>query len=470
MKKRIPYLTITALLLCLLSFLFLFLEGITDYEMIKPNGYILIFGGNYSTKNLDIPFTFNRSIGLIIAFILMTMSAFLLTAYIVHKVNAPDKNKEFLLSLKIISAILLFASGILYFTGEFLSKSPSFSFGKGDSYHLGFGFVLTGASLISASLFLLFDLLLQTKAREFVKSSTGGMLIGVACLIPGVSGGTIAVMLGIYKKIVESVGNILKNFKSAILYLLPVAVGTIIAILVCWYPFNLLMKNAMLATVGLFAGLVIGGIPSIFKNIKGVKRRAPCIVGSILSCVSAVGIGVISIIVSELVQTDIILNMFTDFNWYLYIIIIFVGALAAIALIVPGISGSLVLLVLGFYKPILGLVDNFKSGTNIGQSIGVLLLFLVGVVIGFFSFSKFMNYLLEKHHDTTYFVIIGFIIGSIIAIFVNSDMFSYIKAMIVAKSIWEWIISPILLVLGAVGIYFLTLYAEKKELKESTAN
>lgn len=449
MKKRIPALAIAAIILSLLVLPLFSLPGVIVQETGEAIGcYRLIFGNNGTEAGKLMNGYF------IVSFVSLMIGILTGIVFLIIALVKPHKKAE--LAMEILSTILLIVSGALFLVSELFLKKVFEPYAA----EAGAGFILGGSCALLAGVLMLGEALWKTKARNAVKGGASGMLIGVATIIPGVSGGTIAVLLGIYKELVAAISGFFKHFKKAFLFLLPFALGAMAAILILWFPFNLLFKNAMLAILGLFAGLIIGGLPSLFDNVKGEKVTFPHIAVAVISFIVAVMIGVSSILIFKFANTNVVEDMFLHFKWYLYPIIILIGIIGSIALIVPGISGSMVLLVLGFYKPILGLIDNFRSGVNIGETIAVLILFAVGVLAGFFLFAKVMNYLLGKHRVGTFCSIIGFIIGSLVAIFLNADMFEYFEGGI---KVWEWSVAPVLFAGGAIISYLLIRLMNKKK-------
>ena len=128
------------------------------------------------------------------------------------------------------------------------------------------------------------------------------------------------------------------------------------------------------------------------------------------------------------------------FNLVQSIKLILVGVVAAVTLVIPGISGSFMLMILGYYKPILEVISDTIKFNNLGNNILILIPFGVGVLLGIIGIAKLIEYLLKNHETKTYYAIIGFLIASIIEIFVS--LFSY------QASIIQVIISAILFILG----------------------
>ena len=279
-----------------------------------------------------------------------------------------------------------------------------------------------------------------------VKDGLTGMAIGTAIIVPGVSGGTIALVFGAFKRIVDAVDNLFtKNFWRSLLILLPFLIGSILAVAALVFPFQLAFKYCLFSIVCLFAGFILGSIPGITDELKEKEPTKANIIQLIIGFVLAGIIGVFSVIFKF---NDKINALFFERPWYLYLIIFVVGMFGSSGLIVPGFSGSMLLMVIGFYQPILDLVDfsNFWPNVSLG------FVFALGVLAGFIILSKLMNKMITNHRIATLYVVVGFIFGSLISLFVNSQMFAYIGQ---GLKLLDCILGPILL---AVGITLSTLF------------
>jgi len=302
---------------------------------------------------------------------------------------------------------------------------------------------------------------MKKKLPTPVKDGITGMAIGTAIIVPGISGGTIALVFGAFKKIVNAVDNLFtKAFWKNLLILLPFLVGSIIAVAALVFPFQLAFKYCLFSIVCLFAGFIIGSLPGIVDQVKEKKPSIPNFVQLIIGFIFAGIIGVFSVIFNFY---SAISTLFIERPWYLYLIIFVVGIFGSTGLIVPGFSGSMLLMVIGFYQPILDLVDfsNFWPNISLG------FVFALGVLLGFIIFSKLMNKLITNHKRATLFVVIGFILGSLVSIFVNSQMFSYFR-----DGFWllDYILGPILLILGLALSILFVLYTRKHKGEEDAAN
>lgn len=286
-----------------------------------------------------------------------------------------------------------------------------------------------------------------------------GASIGLAMIIPGVSGGTLAVLLGVYDKIIDSIGNLFKDFKKSVLFLLPILLGAVLAFAALYFPLKYALKYAPFPTIMLFAGFMAGSCPDLYKkaNKNGFKKRD--IAAIIIPCLLVIGICFIPSI------GDVNLSASMPVSGYFLLLLI--GALASCALVVPGISGSMLLLIFGYYNPLLNAISALKD--NFGHSLLVLATFAVGLVIGFFTIAKLMQLLLKKFRRVTFWAITGFVIGSIPAV-VITFFHQYGDNPSVYLTPLQISLGVILFVAGAIGTYFLASYAVKHTEKLQSAS
>ena len=264
------------------------------------------------------------------------------------------------------------------------------------------------------------------KVKEWFKTFLAGMGIGVGAAVPGVSGGTIAIILKAYDKILWAISNLFKEFKKAVIYLLPILLGVVVALIPSIYLMVNALNGFLFAIVCLFAGFIIGSFPGITDEVKNEPIKKSYIITAIITFLIAIGLGVLSIVI-EADATSLITNP----KWWVYLVLIPIGVVASSALVIPGISGSMILFIIGFYEPIMSTTYNTAKQifngdwSNFGVQLGLLSCLAVGVIIGFYFISKLMHYLLGKYHYVTFYGIIGFIIGSTISLFINYKIYSY---------------------------------------------
>ncbi len=296
------------------------------------------------------------------------------------------------------------------------------------------------------------------KLKNFFADTARGAVIGVAMIIPGVSGGTLAVLMNVYDKLIGAISDLRSNFKQSVMFLLPILLGAVVAVAAMYFPLKFALDRAPFPTVMLFAGLMVGSCPSILKD--GIKRGFSPVHSAaiILPFLAVVGI----CFIPGLGEADLSLNM----PVYGYFLLILIGAVASCALVVPGISGSMLLLIFGYYNAIFDTVSALK--TDFGHSLLVLVCFAMGLIIGFFSIAKLMKFFMKKFPRGTNWAIIGFVLGSVPAIFItynhNFPSFAY-HTLPVAHIV----VGTVLCVLGIAGTYVLTAFVEAKQKNSQTA-
>ena len=269
--------------------------------------------------------------------------------------------------------------------------------------------------------------------KKFFKRLVAGLGIGAGAAIPGVSGAAIALILNVYNDIIEAINSFRKKFGWAIKVLIPILIGILIAVITCIILFHLAFEYCMFALICIFAGFLLGSFPGIKDNVKGIKINKKHIISAIIAGIFVIALGVLSVVIGS--KGSSVSQVFTTMPVWIYFVLIPVGAIAAVALTVPGLSGSLILLVLGFYRP---MVDNAtlwakeifgvggaQTWAHFPQLIGMIGCFGLGCLIGVVLISKLMKVLLSKFYEVTYFAIIGFIVGSIVVLFFNYDIFNY---------------------------------------------
>ncbi len=239
-----------------------------------------------------------------------------------------------------------------------------------------------------------------------------GFFIGIANVIPGVSGGTIALILGIYEKLISSIGNIYKNLKENILFLLPIIIGMGLSIVTTSKVVSYSYSNFPLPTLMFFVGLVCGGIPMLIKNVKGKKenKQLSSYIILILTFLSVIFMASYKFIFS--INSEV---SFASMNIGSYLILFVIGIIASATMVIPGISGSLVLMILGYYYPIIETINSLFKGDFLHNAI-ILGVFGVGVVIGIVLISKLLELLFKNYKTKTYFGVLGFVFASVIAI------------------------------------------------------
>ncbi len=239
------------------------------------------------------------------------------------------------------------------------------------------------------------------KQRNYFLLVLKGCAMGAADVVPGVSGGTIAFISGIYGELIESIKNFnIEAFKYLFTlkigkfwkkingnFLAAVVGGIAISIFSLARLMTYLLENHPICIWSFFFGLIIASSLLVFKEV--TRWRA----GSIIALLAGI---VVAYLITALSPTS------TPNTWWF---IMLSGAIAICAMILPGISGAFILLLLGKYMFIMDAVGNLK--------IGIILLFIIGAAVGIISFSHFLSWLLRNHHNMTIALLTGFMVGSL---------------------------------------------------------
>lgn len=305
--------------------------------------------------------------------------------------------------------------------------------------------------------------------KKILKRFLAGIGIGVGAAIPGVSGGTIAIILNVYEEIINSVSNLFKRFKESIIVLIPILIGVIGALIPCILLFDKLFEGMLFIMICIFAGLMIGSLPKITSEVRGKPIKRNAIIAFVICLLIALAIGICSVFLGDKIN---LAEQFRNPSWWFYLVMIPVGIIGSFALVIPGVSGSMLLLILGFYKPLIEIVSELFKGqsANPGSVIGIVCCFAVGVLVGFYFTSKVMRYLLGKYHLTTMWGIIGFIIGSIVVLFFNNTIYEYYQKMAKGATLWmPWWVEVIIGIICLIGFtilsYLLLRYIKSKQEK-----
>ncbi len=258
----------------------------------------------------------------------------------------------------------------------------------------------------------------------FLMDTIKGMLIGIANIIPGVSGGTMAVSLGIYDKLIGSVSGLLKTPKKSARTLLPIILGCGLGIIGFTYAIEYLLSRHTFITCMAFVGLILGGVPVLFSSLKKELAKGPSKIGLSGVLAFALLFGV-AVFLPMMNADDEVLKTFTV-TPQVMISLFFVGVIASATMVVPGVSGSLVMMILGYYYGIINTIksflDSLKALDMAGLTHGFALLvpFGIGVLLGIFLIAKLITFLFEKFGVQTYCAIFGLILASPFAIFYNT--------------------------------------------------
>ena len=241
-----------------------------------------------------------------------------------------------------------------------------------------------------------------------------GFIMGIANIIPGVSGGTLALTLGIYEDFIGAISHFFRNIKKHVKFLLPIFIGILLSVITMSNVISTCFDQYPIPTTLFFMGLVIGGIPMLLKRVKNTKEKKQ--VSSYVIALITFSIVMIMAFSEQIFGSGLGNVSFSNMAVFDYVILFFVGLIAAATMVIPGVSGSLVLMLLGYYLPIIGVLKELTKFENLGPNLLVAFVFGVGVLVAIVAISKVIEFLLEKFEAKTFFGVIGFILASVIAI------------------------------------------------------
>lgn len=249
---------------------------------------------------------------------------------------------------------------------------------------------------------------------SYIKRFFYGVLIGVASIAPGLSGGTIAIALGFYEHLIHAVANLFKHFRKNFLYLLPYGVGGFISLACLSVVINYFFLHYPLPTNTLFIGFIIGTLPFIWRKLKGYLGSGKPKLSHGFTAAAFLAIVLVPVFVNGSGSGSASLSA----DWRSVILLVGIGIIAAATLVVPGLSGTMILTSLGYYKPLLFVASTFVTAavtfdmhTALRQLIFIIPLG-IGIAVGVFLMAKLVNLLFEKIPAYVYSAIIGLIVAT----------------------------------------------------------
>ena len=228
---------------------------------------------------------------------------------------------------------------------------------------------------------------------NFVK----GFIIGIGKIIPGVSGAMLATIMGVYDKSIFYICNFKSNIKEGIRYLFPIGVGIVLSIILFSKIISMCLNKYYSITMLFFVGLIIGGFPFVINKVKKKDYVISVVSFSLFFLISVFNIN----------NSYVLRNNFID-----TVIYFFSGGIEAIGTIVPGVSGTALLMIVGTYDSIvysIGNLTNFK----------IIFPFIIGIILFILLFVKLVDYLFRKYNDKMYAFILGVLVSSTVLLVIQ---------------------------------------------------
>ena len=236
---------------------------------------------------------------------------------------------------------------------------------------------------------------------KFLFDYLKGIAIGAGAILPGISSGVLCVIFGLYEKLINSVLNIFKDFKTNFKFLLPIGLGGVTGILLFGKILKYLFNSFPMQTKFAFIGLIIGCIPILFKKANSKKGFR---LHYLLFLIIAFAIGSFSILLEPFLENNL---MYDANNSFLFLII--AGIFMSIGIVVPGVSSSVILMTFGVYYEYLDAISTLN--------LNILIPLAIGIILGGYLFLKIIKYLLENYFPETFYAIIGFVLGSALILY-----------------------------------------------------
>ncbi|MBP5271913.1 MAG: DUF368 domain-containing protein [Clostridia bacterium] len=291
----------------------------------------------------------------------------------------------------------------------------------------------------------------RNRGLDWLLDIVKGFIVGTANVIPGVSGGTFMLVLGIYEKVIGSISNIFKQFKKSVITLLPILVGVAVAILSMSRLITYCLDTYTFATIMLFVGAVLGGMPMLIKKVRGEPVKPLYVVICLITFALVIGM----LFLGQGHNADL-----SHMNPLKFLVVVFMGAIGSATMVIPGVSGSALLMTFGYYKPIYGSIGDItnSASTQRGNDIVIAIAFVIGTAIGIWAVAKLIDMLLQKFEIQSYWGIIGFILSSAIIIvlqnfFMVDGLWTSAATVLAGTSVLEYILGAVLAALGFYGAY-----------------
>ncbi len=259
--------------------------------------------------------------------------------------------------------------------------------------------------------------------KSFLLKLLCGIVIGIGGVLPGVSGGVMAISLGLYEDTIRAISGFFRDIKKNFLYLLPLAIGMGIGVLLTSNVVKVALEHYEAPLLALFSGFVLGSIPELFDEVKGMWHSGK---PSRSKCIIAMICGLIFVLLFAFGETSVVSN---DTAGTLNPVTALIGgAILSIGVVIPGVSSSFLLIFVGLYGAVLntiaGVMDLsilFSSGLgaaleNLGNQIVPLIFMTIGFGLMALLLIKLVHLALDRHRAVTYAIIIGFVVGSVLLI------------------------------------------------------
>lgn len=291
--------------------------------------------------------------------------------------------------------------------------------------------------------------------NSFLKRFLQGLLLGFA-LITAIGGGTMAVLIGVYDEVIDSVADFRKNPKKSLSIIIPMGLGGIISMGALFYPIKLLLEHFPFITISFFAGLTIGGLRTFHASLKG-SFSWKNLIFTLIGFLFVFALGAFSYF--STLHGDLY-----NINMLQIALLFFVAFISMGGHVSPGISGTFILIAFGYYEELIDFLIRLVKFdfVHVGYDLGAAFAFVIASLLGLIVIAKVYKHFLAKNRTKTNFTILGFIFGSVTIAYFNGK----IKAEYEKLTTFDPLVligSIVALVAGALIAYFLLGLVNKKE-------
>ena len=315
--------------------------------------------------------------------------------------------------------------------------------------------------------------LIKYTKKSWCKSGLLGVLIGLAVIVPGISGSTVAIIFKLYDQFLYAIGNLFKSFKRCFVFLLPIGLGLIVGVGLGFLTVKQLLDWLPFAVIGLFAGLMSGAFPAVADEVKGMKWTPARVALFIVGVLIPVAIGCFSALSGANNAEQAaeaaggVKDVFSTVRWWQIPLSLVVGYAVGVTQIVPGLSASAIMMAIGWFQTLVDSVSFTYWQSN--PEIFIIYAALgVGFLAGLFTFSKFLTYLFRRVRNGAYSMIVGLSIGSILSMFLNGDVVVVYAEWARLGVVWaDLILGVLLFAVGGFVSYLLVRYQRKKDAEKA---
>ncbi len=321
--------------------------------------------------------------------------------------------------------------------------------------------------------------LIRYNKKTWCKSALLGFFVGLAIIVPGISGSTVAIIFKLYDQFLYALGNLFKQFKRCFLFLLPIGIGIVLGVLLGFIGVKSLLKILPFAIICLFAGLMLGAFPAVYDEVRDAKRTPLRIVlfavglaiPIVMGCVSAVGTWNMQ---TNGVPTEsggaLVLKTFENIGAGHVFASLALGVAMGITQIVPGLSFSAVMMAVGWFSDFIASISltYWQANPSIFLVYGGM---GIGLIASVLALSKGLTVLFSKARHTAYSMIVGLSLGSVLSMFCNGDIMEVYLSWAqgtAANPVVDIILGVVLFAVGIVCAYLLVRYQRKQD--EGNAN